>query len=243
MLQFVPPNLTEHPLVLAPDEAYRGPAGPLPPSGPPSPSPTSERGALTERVFLGGPVSVPITPEYTAGDPALKAFVEREAGHSTYHLVHLSVSFANGPGLPPLRTASVELKLSSASGVRPPVAWSMSPLRVDEVSQVQQTFHLGPELKFQDVEVALGGYEASRSAARTAPFLLGMRELRDDPGWEFTRTRTMALDGTHRLVLVVRAERGGTAGVTGTVRATTRGNLLRRYRSALPRPLTLSTVL
>ncbi|NKZ01648.1 hypothetical protein [Nocardiopsis alborubida] len=198
---------------------------------------------MTGRVFLGGPISVPVTPDYVAEAPDLRAFVEREAEHSAYHLVHLSVSFRSAPGLPRLYTSSVELRLSSPSKVRAPVAWSMSPLRVSDVSQTERTFSLGPELKFQDVEMTVGGYEASTSRTRAVPFLLGVRELREDPGWEFTRTRTMSLDGSHRLVLVVRSDRTAPTGVTVTVRASTRGNLLRRYKSALPKPLTLTAVL
>ncbi|MFV2197454.1 hypothetical protein [Nocardiopsis sp. LOL_012] len=170
-------------------------------------------------------------------------FVEQEAEHSVYHLVYLSVSFRNGPRLSQLHTCSVELKLSSAENVRAPVAWSISPMRVDDVKQMTRTFRLGPELRFLDAELTLGGYEAHSSHTRTAPFLLGVRELRDDPGWEFSRTRSTPLDGSHRLVLVVRSGRGVSTGITGVVRASTRGHLLRRYRSVLPEPLTLADVL
>ncbi len=247
MLQFVPPDIAESPLVFVPEDGFRGSddRGPSsrPAGRPLAPPHSSESAPVTGQVFLGGPVSVPVTPDYVAEDPDLRAFVEREAEHSVYHLVHLSVSFRSGPGLPRLHTSSVELRLSSPSKVRAPVAWSMSPLRVSDVSQTERTFSLGPELKFQDVEMTVGGYEASTSRTRAVPFLLGVRELREDPGWEFTRTRTMSLDGSHRLVLVVRSDRNAPTGVTGTVRASTRGNLLRRYKSALPEPLTLNAVL
>lgn len=190
---------------------------------------------LTGRIFVGGPLAVPVTLEFVADDPGLRAFVEREA-HSTFHIVHMSVSFATDSTAPMLGTATLELRLTSA--VPPePVAWSMTPLRLTDTSHVERRLRLGPQLKLIDVE-----FEQTTAREREEVFLQAQRELRSDPAWEFRRTKTSPLYGSHRLVMVVRAARGQSTNITAVVRATVRKNLLRRYEREIPGLLTLEAV-
>jgi hypothetical protein len=189
---------------------------------------------LTNRVAIGGPYAVPVTAEYVAGDPGLRAFVESEAARFTYHLVHMSASFAEAPGGPRLDSATLTLKLAAPAGHPEPVAWSMAPLQVTDTVQVERRLTLGPQLKLLDVEVSAGQFEQTTSWQRTEVFLQAQRELRSDPGWEFRHTRTMRLYGSFRLTMVVRAASNQHMHISGTVLAATRGNMLRRYRSALP---------
>jgi hypothetical protein len=198
---------------------------------------------LADRIALGGPYAVPVTTDYVAGDPDLKAFVEQEAVHSVYHVVHLSVSFATEPATPPLDRASIELTLSATAGVAPPVAWSMTPLQVVDPVQVTRRFRLGPQLKLQEVEVSLGEIERTTSRQRPEIFLQAQRELRSDPAWEFHRTGGMKLHGSYRLIMVVRAARDEAASVSGAMRASVKGNLLHWYRRELPGPLSLAAAL
>jgi hypothetical protein len=189
---------------------------------------------LTNRVAIGGPYAVPVTADYVASDLDLRAFVDGEAARFTYHLVHMSASFAGTAGQPRLETATVSLKLAAPTGSPEPVAWSMAPLRITDTAQVERRLTLGPQLKLQDAEVSAGQFEQTTSWQRIDVFLQAQRELRSDPGWEFRQTRTMRLQGSFRLTMVVRAASNKPVRVTGTVLATTRGNLLRRYRGQLP---------
>lgn len=233
MIELPFPVLPEQQLILESDEVSRG---------------GSESGGqgvapLEGRVAVGGPYAVRITPDQVSDDPGLRMFVEQEAAHSVYHLVHLSLSFTGGSGVTPLARAAMELKLSSTSTAAEPVAWSMTPLRVTDTAQVERSFTLGPQLKLNDIEVSLGEVGRTVTQTRTDVFLQALRELRPDPAWEFARTRDMNLYGSHRLTMVVRAPRDGATSLSGTVRAATKANLLRWYKRELPDPLPLVSVL
>ncbi|HUC23614.1 MAG TPA: hypothetical protein VMA73_12975 [Streptosporangiaceae bacterium] len=224
------PALREQPLTLELDDPSRG----VRPDGGP---------LLADRIALGGPYAVPVTAEYVADDPDLKAFVEQEAAHSVYHLVHLSVSFATEPASPRLDRASIELTLSATAGATRPVAWSMTPMRVLDPVQVERRFRLGPQLKLQEMEVSLGAIEQTTSRKRAETFLQAQRELRSDPAWEFCRTAGMKLSGSYRLIMVVRAANDAGVSISGAVRASVKGNLLHWYRRELPGPLSLAAAL
>ncbi|MEU4536144.1 hypothetical protein AB0G15_14890 [Streptosporangium sp. NPDC023825] len=184
-----------------------------------------------------------VTPDYVADDPGLRAFVEQEYEHVTYHVVHLSISFAAEPRTPRLSTADVKLALSSTSTSVEPVAWSMTPKQVTDVAQVERRFTLGPQLSLLGADVSLGEIGRTTSKQRTDVFLQARNELRANPEWAFTSTKTMAINGSYRLILVVRGARESATGISVTISASTEGNLLRRYGRTLPDPLRLAAVL
>lgn len=229
------PDLPEQALVLEPDRRYRGGTSVLP----------EEDGTqlLAGRITLGGPYAVPVTPEYVAADPDLRAFVVREVAHNVYYLVHLSVSFAAEPSTPHMERLAIELRLSSSVTPPAPVAWSMAPLRLSDTVQVEHGFRLGPDLKLAGAEFNLGEVERNITEQRSKVFLQAQRELRSDPAWEFTSARKGSLYGSYRLVMVVRAAKGAATSINSTLRAATRENLLHRYRRELPESLPLTTVL
>jgi len=225
------PALREHGLTLESSDPSRGDHAA--PRVPP----------LTDRISLGGPYAVPVTPDYVADDAGLRAFVMAEAAHSVYHLVHLSVSFAGEPATPRLDSATVEITLAGPEGAPPPVAWSMTPLRVSDPVALSRRFTLGPELKLGDASVKLGEFEQDVSRQQADIFLQAQGELQAHPSWEFRHTASARLYGSYRLILVVRAARGAATGLSATVRAATKGNLFRRYRQDLAGPLALTTAL
>ncbi len=226
------PDLPEQSLTLGsidPDRGDRGAeGGSLPP--------------LQGRVSIGGPLALPITDDLVAGDPQARAFLAKEGEQASFHLVHLSVTFEDD-ALPRLDWATVELALSSTSPVVRPVAWSMMPHRVTETHELQRSVTLGPQLKFMGVEARAGEVSVAVREQRSKVFLEALRELQSVPKWRFTRTPNMRLRGAHRLVMVIRAGRDAATGVTTTVQAATKGNLLRRYAAELPDPLRLESVL
>ena len=224
LIDIVCPVLQEHELTLDAIISTRGEH---------SAGRTSE---LAGRISLGGPYAVPVTSEFVAADSDLRAFVEQEAD-STFHLVHMSVSFAAEPTTPTFDTVTLGLSLTSA-GPPTPVAWSMTPLRMTSTSHVEQRLRLGPQLKLVDAE-----FERTTARDREEVYLQAQRELRSDPAWEFRRTRTAPLHGSHRLVMVIRAGLGQSTAITATVQATVRRPLLRRYKHEVPSAYTLEAVI
>lgn len=197
--------------------------------------------ALRGRVSVGGPVAVPVTSRYVADDSDLRAFVEQEAKKARYNLVHFAMTFERARSADPaLETASIEILLSSHDSAVKPIAWSMLPLRVLDPFQVTQVVKLGPQLKLHEAEFNIGSVERSRTQQHAQVFLEALRELRADPAWQFERTKSFSLTGSHRLIMVVRADRGATVRGTITVKAAIRLRRLFSYRADLPHPLQLS---
>lgn len=194
-------------------------------------------GYLADRIRLGGPICVPITPRYVEQDAELRAFVEQEAGRFAYHLVHLAVTCVNRPDDPPIDEATVALMLSSSRGAAP-TAWSMAPQRVTGPSEVSDSWRLEPTLKLGEVEGSLGSIGRSVTRAGQDNHVLALNELRSDPLWQLRRTDAIALDGQLRLILVVRSPWGVVSTVAGTVTGTTRHRrFLHTETAALPWPL------
>ncbi|MFE9448058.1 hypothetical protein [Streptomyces sp. NPDC006739] len=221
MIDVIFPDLPRRALSLPAAGAVRGPGDPAPPP-------------LGGRILLGGPVSVPLDAKAVAHDMELQAFVAAEAADAVYHLLHLSVTCEQESGLPELHTVDVALALSAdGAAAFQPTAWSMTPKQLTETVESTTSAQLGPQLAFV-------GY--SRSVQRSLVCLEALRELRSDPGWQIRRTRTAPIGGTYRLAMVVRAPRGATSRAALTVEAAVRkGPVLRRYREAVPDPVTLVT--
>ncbi|MEU1784660.1 hypothetical protein ABZ553_01740 [Streptomyces sparsogenes] len=237
MIDVILPELPERELALVSEEISR-PSGHVPPRSAAAP-------ALTGRVALGGPLSVPVTAELVGRVPELKAYVESEADKpdgadsAAYHLVHFSVSCTEETDNPQLQTVNLDLTLSAdAAGNRraafQPVAWSMTPLQLSGELPDTGPARLGPRLGF------VGRH---RAAPGTRICLEARRELRSDPGWEIRRTPTARIRGTYRLAMVVRAPRATVSRAAVEVGATVReGHVLRRFRAELPEPLLLAAV-
>ncbi|MCX5376138.1 hypothetical protein [Streptomyces sp. NBC_00091] len=119
----------------------------------------------------------------------------------------------------------------------------MSPYRVSDVSQVQKSWRLGPQLSLLGTDASIGEIGRTTSQAEHQLFLQALRPLRSDPAWEFRRTRTNELEGSHLLRLVVRTAYGTATGISCAITARAKTPLLRRYRKELPNPLRLETVL
>jgi hypothetical protein len=248
MIEILPMELPTRPLVMQPLSVVRdGTADPSP-----EPDPAT---ALSGRLRLGGPVSVPISAAFAADDPALRAFIEHEAKTYSYHLVHVALTAVSEPGQDRFERLGIVLNLTSVlnpaaaegtEGAVPeakPIAWSMAPMRVTDTSQLTTTLHLGPQLKLFGVEAELGSVERSRTSSDAQVYLEALNELREDPGWELHRTRSMAIRGSHRLALVLRLPADASTRMDATVYATlARGARPWRERAELKDVLPLSTI-
>ncbi|MYV97437.1 hypothetical protein [Streptomyces sp. SID3343] len=230
MLDIDQPALPLQPLVLDAEDPSRAAEAH---TGPP----------LAGRVLLGGPLAVPVTAEYVAQDPDLELFVRQEAAHSVYHVVRVTLSFPQAPGEPRLHKASVSLALDTLeAGAAKPIAWSMIPTLVTDDRERTRTLTLGPRLSFAGVELGAGEWSSETTARRGDIHLRAEGAQTSTPSWHLTRTKALSLAGDRPLCLIVRAPKATTTTLTATIRASTRTNLLRRYRT-LRTPLTLTTPL
>jgi len=178
-----------------------------------------------------------------ADDVQLRTFIEGEAAHAVFHLVHAAVTFESAPADPPLELAVLGLRLSAVAGAiggPDPVAWSMAPLRTTHPVQQSTTWRLGPKLTVLEVEASLGEVERTTSHRMDEVFIEAGRLLRSDPEWRFRRTSTSALDGAHRLVMVVRGARDAGVRAEVSVQATVRRRGLLGYRSKAMPPYVLA---
>ncbi len=220
MIEIETPPLPQRALELVADQTpVRGRPGPEPATG------------LAARVLLGGPVAVPVTADYVAGDPQLQLFVTAEAARSTFSVMQASVTFESAPGDPPLESAALGLRLFTTEAGETPIAWSMAPERAAHPVQTGTTWRLGPKLTISNVEASAGEWQHTTSRTVDEVFLEAVHLLRSDPEWRFRRTSAVQLAGAHRLAMVVRGPLRAEVWATVTVHAAIKGGVLLRYRT------------
>jgi hypothetical protein len=183
--------------------------------------------ALEHWLKLGYPVPVALTPERTAGDEALRAFVEGDAG-ARYWLVHLACTFSPPDGRR-LEQAWFTVRLERQDGGAPPaIAWSMTPMHLERPAGREEGVEVGAGAKFVTVKA-----QRKRTVEGGDTYLEAFGLQQADPVWEFTRTPTHEISGSAAFALVARCPAGGA--VTGTVELTAavrdRRNALRSVRS------------
>jgi hypothetical protein len=228
MIDIAPPELSPHPITLhLVDEPTRGRDD--------DPAVTIER-----RVLIGGPLSVPLTADSLSADPELCAFIEHEAAHWTYHLVHLAVTFESGRHDPPFESALVEVVLSTGETAQPAVAYQMVPLRLTGQPGGTTNWRLGPRLRLQDVELELGAVDHKGTSAPGEVSTEALRLLRPDPAWRIKATPDQPIDGTHRFAMVVRSPNRAKTTTTISVQAYVRERKLLHYNSRPLQPVLLA---
>ena len=204
---------------------------------------TSDTGVapLTGRVAVGGPHGFKISAARVAADQELRKFIDQNSSRHEYYFVHMAVSFST-LGHPRLKSAKVELALTSVPAMPEPCTLSLDPLAAGHQVKVDNKVRILPAVKIADqVELSLGDYERGTAYERSEHFVRGLGLDGSRPGWEFTRTTVAELEGTYRLAMVVQAEYGAALSVTGRVTAQVRGNIPWRFGRELPTPLDFAT--
>ncbi|MBG0562554.1 hypothetical protein [Actinoplanes aureus] len=199
---------------------------------------------LSGRVFLGGPVSLPITAA-DADDAGLVRWLKAQEQRYRFWRMHLEVTFQTRDGDPPFEAAAVQLDLASRQEhADPPITWSMAPRLLSDDVEVVRRWQLGPELGLADVTANVGNIGRERRTTEGAVYLEAVRLLRPDAAWEFRRTKQRPLSGLPEpLVAIVRAPVGHSVQAVVSVRATVRERQLFRYRSRSATPVLLSAEL
>jgi hypothetical protein len=190
--------------------------------------------SLSRRLCFGGPFPVPIGPNDVRDDPDLLTFIRAEAATTRYVLVHSAVSFCSEPGDPQLHTAAVRMSLSDRGGGPGVVAWSLMPTVLATPVETKRAFSVGPTLKLHGTELSAGSITGETTRDHDEFFLSATGLLTGYPGWDFKRTASVDLHGTHRLVMIVRAATGRPAQLSVTLAASVRtGKAPKLFRKTL----------
>lgn len=152
------------------------------------------------RISLGVPQATELTTSPSGDSAGLSSFLGRTT-NARYFLVHLACSFAPIEGQRFMRAAlKVLLTVENGDEGPPPVAWSMEPHCLAHVTQLTRTQKVDASFKFVSFSV---GQE--RQSTSTDCVVRAFNELQPDPRWEFRPARRAAIEGTQRLIMVVRA--------------------------------------
>jgi len=184
--------------------------------------------SLPTRIQFGGPLATPLLVSDVQNDPDLVAFMRN--AKASWQLVHSGVTFQTGSGDRELETGDVQLHLRGADAV----AWSLLPELASTPIETAASFSFAPNLTLAGWGGSLGDAGKTATQQGQEPYLRADGLMGSDPAWRFKRTDMVTLDGTYRLVMVVRASVGATArlGVTlgGSVRPPF---LLRKVKKAV----------
>jgi hypothetical protein len=172
---------------------------------------------------MGTPVVQRVDADLAADDPALRAFLSANDGQWGFHLVHLACTFVPDEAA---WFVSARLAVQLGDGA---IVWSLTPLRQADSGGGTRTLKLGAKAVFAEA-----GLESS-SPRPAEVFLEGFGLQEQSCAWEFKRTSVHAIQGSHRLAMVVRSAAGveSTASVTVTAAVGTKRWAVLTYRSDL----------
>jgi hypothetical protein len=153
----------------------------------------------TAPIEITTPMVTALTTQLAAADAGLAAFWKAESGRFHYDYVTFRATFM------PLERAQferawIEVQLSAQRGREAPIAYSLAPDRIADVTQLTHKAKVGARLQFLSGEM---GAEEGKEAREYV--LRAWREHTASPYWELSRTDTTPLVGTFPLHLIVRS--------------------------------------
>jgi hypothetical protein len=169
----------------------------------------------SERIMFGGPLATPLLSS-DVDEADLATFMRDH--DAAWLLVHSGVTFPGHHERFELTQAAVELGLGDADLK----AWSMLPMSAGTGVELSSGFKLAPNLQIAGTGGGVGEFERGARRKGEEAFLLAEGLLSSKPSWRFKRTPAVKLEGTYRLVMVVRGVAGQrsqlTVRLTGAVR-------------------------
>jgi hypothetical protein len=209
--------------------------------GDPSTGEDSALDPLKGRVKASPPHGFKITEDRVAGDEGLRRFIQENSDQVDYYFVFMSLSFV-AADKPRLESVQLKLTLTTVPDTPAPFVLSIRPDAAGTQMKVERGVTIGPKLSLPVVgDTEIGDVEFKQEYEKTQRFVRALGSFGSTPGWEFTRTAGMRLEGESRLELVVQTGRGAKLSVSGVTTAkATSGSLLWHFRAKLPRPLTFS---
>lgn len=169
-------------------------------------APTTAPPRLDDRVILGDPAALRLTPEAVSGDTDLRAFVMAERARACYWLVQFTCTFEHDDDVP-FATAWIQLNLGTEGGTA--IAHSMEPARLAQARTISWSAKLVVPCVLQP-EVGIGGDRTTEEV-----FCEASREGTAQPSWKYFRTSSL-IRGLQRMRLVVRTP--SESGLSATVR-------------------------
>jgi hypothetical protein len=198
---------------------------------------------LTGRIWVSGLQSRLISAETVAADPDLRAFIEDQSPRYRFHLVSLAISFTEQPATPRLNSVHVALSLVSTPTTPEPIALSMTPMQVGDEVLVQTEIRIQPKMGIVGIELSPDQFSRESSSETREIFLSAMGLSTAKPAWEFRRTPSRELKGSHQLAMIVRAGADSVTSIDCVVTAQTGGTLRRLFRADLTSVVTIAATL
>jgi hypothetical protein len=198
MLQLVFPETPTHELALDPEAQKKG----LHPK------------VVTSRVVVGEPAAVTIHESTLGDDLELKRFFAGQKSQWSFHAVRLSCTFATGEGETFERAhVSVQLSAQEVGSGPGPIAWSMSPLKLVQKTEVKQSVSIGANLQFLKSDM-----DIDTKYTENDLYVVAYNEQCPNPYWRLKALPGVAIEGIQRLSLIVRVPR--TAHAVGQLNVT-----------------------
>jgi hypothetical protein len=168
---------------------------------------------VASSIELTKPFVTPLTKNLLADDKELAAFWAAEKSRYRYDYVTFRCNF-EASERHPFEKAWVEVVLAPDEPDVGPIAWSMAPDEIADVTEFTEKGALSADLKLVKSQRAVEVKEEVKSY-----FLRARREHTAKPYWEFCATDQSDLTGTFRLHLVTRTPVGLAASGRISVRA------------------------
>jgi hypothetical protein len=194
---------------------------------------------LADWLSVGEPVAIPLSPKWAGRDEDLAHFIRAEAATHRYWLVHLACTMNPASG-GRIEAANLTCYLGRDDGVtgKLPIAMSMAPSRVRDIQPLKTTRSLKVSADLKVVTPAIE-YDWATDRNAAADIVVAFNLQRPEPFWSLTESATLALEGSFRFAVVVRAVRETAATLKveldGRARQTRFGVF--KFRSALPQRL------
>jgi hypothetical protein len=182
---------------------------------------------VDSKAYLGVPQAVAITHADAGGSDEGLALFLRGSADSCFHVVHLACSF-HPADRERILDASLRVSLTGrdTESDQRPIAWSLSPLCLPQITELRRTQRISASLKLLGI-----GSDQEVRTTKTDCVVQAFNELRPDPGWQFRGTRETPLRGTQRLLLVVKSLRPGSTNLHVALDARVAPSRLRRGRA------------
>ncbi|HEX2909592.1 MAG TPA: hypothetical protein VH186_02210 [Chloroflexia bacterium] len=161
------------------------------------------------KFIIGEPISRKLEPEAQEITPDIKAQLD----NYDFYLVQLACSFLPADGCR-FHTANFEIDLQSEPASPASIAYDQQPDKVEDELKVNNKFTLDPNLKIKvlQMDIGLSGVpfkaELSREYVAYTSRVTATGLQTSQPGWKFSRSKSHDINGSYRLLLIVRKPKG-----------------------------------
>jgi hypothetical protein len=188
---------------------------------------------------IGEPLSRKLEP----ADQEVTAEIKAQLDKFDFYLVQLACSFQPAEGCR-FHIATFEINLEANPSPPTPLAYDLQPDKVEDELKVNRKFALDPnfKLKILQQEIGLSGVpikaELTKEYVTYTSRIVASGLQTSQASWQFARTKAREINGSYRLLMVVRKPKGSK--VTGQMSLTASQEFLLPFGPVGPLPLTTS---